>query len=408
MTVAFFVDQIFWRDEQGISSDEAYTLFPMSLQQHFDEVVLLGRLAPEVGRRPYALPDSGVRLCPLPYYSSVFASWREGGALRRAIDDLVEREAPQWDLLFVCGPNPVGQMIAEAVIRQGKPVVLLVRQNLIQQIYHGNRGLRRWIGVAVAGWLEWRFRRLARGRVVFAVGEEMTAAYRRVAATAHNHFASLITEEQMAALVGTTGPAAVVSTEPEPPRLLFVGRLSPEKGISHLLGALVRLRDQGHVIQLDIVGSGRSAEELQAEVKALGLTEQVTFHGYVAHGEPLLAYYRRATAFVAPSLQGEGFPQVINEALAAGIPVIASAVGGIPAYLHHGTTGLLVPPGDRIALSEALTTILEDPVLRQRLARQGQALMRNNTLEANRDRIVAVVKREVFHELESAPSVGTL
>ena len=102
------------------------------------------------------------------------------------------------------------------------------------------------------------------------------------------------------------------------------------------------------------------------------------------------------------------FPEVINEALAAGIPVIASAVGGIPAYLHHGTTGLLVPPGDRIALSEALTTILKDPVLRQRLARQGQALMRNNTLEANRDRIVAVVKREVFHELESAPSVGTL
>jgi glycosyltransferase involved in cell wall biosynthesis len=109
---------------------------------------------------------------------------------------------------------------------------------------------------------------------------------------------------------------------------------------------------------------------------------------------------------VSPSLQGEGFPQVINEALAAGLPVIASAVGGIPAYLQHGETGLLVPPGNSSALSAAINTILQDSALHQRLARQGQSLMRSNTLEANRDRIVSIVKREVFHEHKLTAPLG--
>jgi glycosyltransferase involved in cell wall biosynthesis len=137
---------------------------------------------------------------------------------------------------------------------------------------------------------------------------------------------------------------------------------------------------------------------LRAQVRALGLEQQVHLCGYVAYGEALLRLYGRATAVVAPSLSGEGFPQVINEALAVGVPVITTPVGGIPAFLNHGETALLVRPADVSALASAIGRLMNDPSLRQQLRDRGQALMRDHTLEANRDRIVTVLESEVLHE----------
>jgi glycosyltransferase involved in cell wall biosynthesis len=395
--LAFFVDQVFWRDGAGYSSDEAYTLFPVSFCSAFDRVTLIGRLAPEPDRKPYPLAGPAVDLCPLPYYRSVREFWRAGRRLRPQIRQAIVAGAQDWDVVLVCGPNPAGQLIAELCVELGRPVALVVRQNLIPQVRYANRGLARLLGVAMAAWLEWRFRQLARGRTVFTVGEEMAAAYRKVTDRVHPHFASLITDEQLADFSASP-------PQPEPDRLLFVGRLSAEKGLSFLLEALAQLRQSGYHYRLDIVGAGPYEQTLRAQVAALGLEQQVRLCGYVAYGEALLRLYQRATAVVVPSLSGEGFPQVINEALAVGVPVITTPVGGIPAFLRHGETALLVRPADVSALAGAIGQLMGDSALRQHLRNQGQALMRGHTLEANRDRILNVLETEVLHEpLRSRP-----
>jgi glycosyltransferase involved in cell wall biosynthesis len=389
--LAFFVDQIFWYDGEVYSSDEAYTLFPIAFAGAFDEVVLIGRLAPEPGRKPYVLPAPAVTLCPLPYYPSVFASWQQGPHLWRQVRQQIEQQAGEWDVVLISGPNPLGQYIAQLCINLGRPVALVVRQNLVPQLRFAQRGVKQVLSVGMALWLEWRFRRLARGRTVFAVGQEMTDVYRRVSERTHNHFASLIDNAQLAAF-------AAVPPQPEPSRLLFVGRLSAEKGFAYLLPALVQLKQDGIPFTLDLVGAGPLAAELEARVTALGLDRQITFHGYVAYGEGLLKLYQRAMALVVPSLSGEGFPQVINEALAVGTPVVATRVGGIPAFLTHGETALLTPPADTPALVSALKQVLNDAQLRRHLRERGQALMSDNTLEATRDRLVNILETEVLHE----------
>jgi cellulose synthase/poly-beta-1,6-N-acetylglucosamine synthase-like glycosyltransferase len=121
------------------------------------------------------------------------------------------------------------------------------------------------------------------------------------------------------------------------------------------------------------------------------------FHGYVAYGPELFALYQKAMALVVPSLS-EGFPQVINEALSVGLPTIVSAVGGIPAFLTHQETAMLVPPADVLALAEAIEQVLNSPDLRKRLGHNGRALMRGNTLEAQRERMVQAIKNEVLSE----------
>jgi len=390
MKLAVFVDQIYWFDGQVYSTDEAYVLFPSSFTSAFDEVVLIGRLAPDPACKPYVLTHPALQVCPLPYYDSVYELWKAGPRLYREIRQIVRANADDWDVVWVCGPNPIGQLVARQCVAMDRPVFLVVRQNLVRQMWFVHKGLRQRVAVILARWLEWRFKRLARGRTVFAVGREIAKAYRSVTEQVHEHFPCLIGEAQMAAF-------STMPIEPEPDRLLCVGRLSPEKGYHHLLTALAMLKARGIACSLDIVGSGPQYHALKAQAATLGLEDRVTFHGYVAYGPQLFALYQRASALIVPSLS-EGFPQVIAEALCVGLPTIATAVGGIPAFLTHLETATLVPPADTHALAEAIEQLLNSPDLRARLRHNGRALMRNHTLEAQRDRMIRVIQHKVLAE----------
>ena len=394
MKLAVFVDQVYWFDGQAYSTDESYVLFPASFASTFDQIVFIGRLAPGPARKPYVLDQPGLQVCPLPYYESVYDLWKAGPSLYREIRQVVRANADDWDVVWVCGPNPVGQFIAEQCAGLGRPVFLVVRQNLARQVSFSNSGIKRVLAVTMAKWLEWRFRRLARGRTVFAVGQEMAKAYAGATSRTHVHTPCLIGEAQMAAL-------AAMPIAPDPARLLCVGRLSPEKGYHHLLSALALLKSRGVICSLDVVGSGPSSGALKEQAVGLGLGDVVTFHGYVAYGPELLALYQKAAALVVPSLS-EGFPQVITEALCVGLPTVASAVGGIPAWLTHLQTAMLVPPGDVGALAEAIEQLLASPDLQGKLRQNGRALIRGNTLEAQRERMVKIIQTEVLSRREGS------
>lgn len=389
MRLAIFVDQVFWLDGSRLSTDESYILFPASFKEFVDEIVFIGRLSPAAGRAPYPLEGGRFSLFAMPFYKNLYQFWRNDPRVYWEIAKAARQQAKTWDALLVCGPHPIGHIIARTCIALGVPVLPIVRQNFIEQM-SAHRGFKRLAALAAARILEWDFRRIARDRTVFTVGKEMAAEYARLSGRVHNHFPCLVDSAQFEVF-------SKMSAGSDPTRLIKVCRLAPEKGHKYLFAALVELNRRGLRCHVDLVGTGPIEQELRAIVAKLGIAEQVTFRGYVPYGPSLFDLYQKAGALVLSSTT-EGFPQVINESLSIGLPTIATRVGGIPAFLTHGETALLVPPRDPSALANAIEGFVRDADLRERLRNRGRALMRDNTLEANRDRILEGVREEIARQ----------
>jgi glycosyltransferase involved in cell wall biosynthesis len=148
-------------------------------------------------------------------------------------------------------------------------------------------------------------------------------------------------------------------------RMVFVGRLATVKGLEFLIKAIGLMRStfQFHTY---IIGVGGIQSRLEALVKDLRLEDKVELCGYLSE-EKKLACLKNSDIFVLPSLY-EPIPLAILEALAAGLPVIASDVGGIPELVRDGYNGLLVKPGNPPELAAALSKLVDDRELRDRLA----------------------------------------
>ncbi len=152
------------------------------------------------------------------------------------------------------------------------------------------------------------------------------------------------------------------------------GRLVKLKGIDHLLKATARLKDEFPALEVQIAGTGPELEELQAEAARLGLEGRVRFLGWIEDLSPLL---RSWDVFVMPSLD-EGFPIAALNAMAAGLPVVATKAGGIPELIQTGTSGLLVEQRDLDALVTALGELLRNSELRSRLGKAGFERVRHH------------------------------
>ncbi len=155
---------------------------------------------------------------------------------------------------------------------------------------------------------------------------------------------------------------------PQAVRLLCVGRLVPHKGHTVLLSAAASL-PATMAWRLVIVGKGPLRQPLAMQSARLGIADRVTFRSDIAAGE-LEKEYRAATLFVLPSVTDggvEGFGIVLLEAMAYRIPIIASACGGIPEVLDNGSCGILVPPQNPQALTQAIVRLVRDPRLREDL-----------------------------------------
>lgn len=170
--------------------------------------------------------------------------------------------------------------------------------------------------------------------------------------------------------------------------ILAVGRLSSEKGHAELLRAAATLDSKRNVPDFRIIVAGDGPEEtaLHALAARLGIEGRVIMVGFQ---KELSAYYGLATLLALPSYT-EGSPNVVLEAMAAGLPIAATGVGGVPEILDHGITGLVVPPRNAQALATAITRLLTDSTFRQKLGTAARARAESNyTPEAYRRALVS-------------------
>ena len=202
------------------------------------------------------------------------------------------------------------------------------------------------------------------------------AAKVRAAGVPSHRLTVIRNSARLAAFAGPADPAArgkLLAHFPAGVERVVVaaGRFSPEKGFAVLLAATAAVTRADPAAGLIVFGEGDMRPALEAQVARLGLAGRVALPGFTPALDALLP----AADVVALASHSEGLPNVLLEASAAGVPVVATRVGGVPEVVADGVTGLLVPPDDAPALAAALTRLLADAGLRRRLGPAGRAKM---------------------------------
>jgi glycosyltransferase involved in cell wall biosynthesis len=148
----------------------------------------------------------------------------------------------------------------------------------------------------------------------------------------------------------------------------IVARLVPVKGLDFMIGAMSLLMERSRSVTLEVAGIGPERERLERETARAGLADVIRFIGWRDDVRALMVHW---DIYVQPSLS-EGFGIAAVEAMAQGLPVVATRVGGLPEVVMDTETGILVPPRDSIALADAIDALINDPALRLRMGNAGR------------------------------------
>jgi glycosyltransferase involved in cell wall biosynthesis len=233
--------------------------------------------------------------------------------------------------------------------------------------------------IAAAHLLEWAFRMLSLLVPVVVVGPDLAQRYRHSRALLEI-YVSLLDDADLEA-----GDRTRRDYDADELVMLSVGRLDPEKNPVLMADILRDTLQRDRRWRLDVCGDGSLRDELVARAAELGVGERLRLHGYVPVDDGLWDHYRSAHVLLHVSLT-EGAPQVILEAFASRLPVVATAVGGVPQLVDG--CGLLIPTNDGAAAALALERVAAEPALRTCLVDAARAKVADQTRAATCARVV--------------------
>jgi glycosyltransferase involved in cell wall biosynthesis len=382
LRLAAYMDFRYRRGGEQLYAEVPFALFMAGLAPWFDRVLLLGRLDPEPGTLPHRLP-SGIELVPLPFYEAA----SNPGALVRSLPGTIRcfiRALREVDAVLVFGPHPLSVLLVALAAAMRRKVVLGTRQHYPDYVRHRhpeNRALH-----LAAGGLERAWRAAARFFPMVAVGPDLARSYRH-SGRLLEVTVSLVRPEDV-----VTPSAALARSWDGELRVLSVGRLDAEKNPLLLADVLAAISGDDREWRLIICGDGAQREQLRSRLEQLGVAGQAELRGYVPVDGGLDRLYRDSHMLLHVSLT-EGLPQVLFEAFASGLPVVATEVGGVGGGPEREAL-LLVPPADAAAAGRALERLARDGPLRERLVRRGLELARLRTLDAECRRLAAFIGAE--------------
>lgn len=367
--------------EGRLRMDRGYGIRVDALAQYFDQIVMCNPVArfdiPEAQYEPHS---TNISVEALPYYGRVTRS-----LLRLPkCASLIWRASRSWSLLHITLPSPLGIIGYLCARARNIPMVLSVVGDLEAQYeqrrYHGMSRL----AARAAVWLSERATHWMVDRApTITQGDGLYAKYKRNGNRIMNIPWSPIASSMIAQRDDScTGPRI---------QLLFVGALLEKKGIFVLLESARLLRRHMDNFVLTYVGTGPFAAELAQRVADADLSGHVVLKGGIYSECELLREFDAADLFVFPTY-AEGFPRVIFEAMARGLPVISTLVSGIPGVLQEGRDALLVSPGSPSEVAEAVLKVVRGPTLRRNLIRGGREIVSEYTLEETTRRRVEAIR----------------
>jgi glycosyltransferase involved in cell wall biosynthesis len=342
--------------------------------------VLAGQLALLIPGAHYRVPDR-IEFAPLPSYPDLVHPVAAGVAMLRSLGRFW-RVLGRVDAVWLLGPHPLCLAFAGMALLRRRRVILGVRQDFPVYVRSRHPG-RRLVHLA-GDVLEASYRLLARRCPTVVVGPQLARNYRRSRRLLEISV-SLVRDRDI------VDPAdAGRRIWEDEVQVLTVGRLETEKNPLLLADVLARLEGDRHW-RLVVCGEGPLESELRERLCSLGLDGRAELRGYLPIDGGLMDLYRASQAFLHISWT-EGVPQVLFEAFAAGVPVVATAVGGVPEAV--GDAALLIPPGDPDAAASALARLADDPQLRSQLIQRGLERVRGRTLDAESARVADFLAKE--------------
>lgn len=375
MRIVIYSDFSYRRYDGHTYAEQPFVIFLTGLAVLVDQVTLLGRLDPSEQPWHFQLPQR-VGYVSLPYYRRASEPLTVLMVIRRSASRFWRAMACS-DTALLFGPSPLAVLFALLALLRRRRVALGVRQDYVSYVRNRHPG-RRWLHAAAA-LLDTTFRLLARRCSVIAVGPAQVDRYagaRRLLPLS----VTLIGEDEV-----REDATPFNGNRNSDLQLLSVGRLDAEKNPLLLADVLAELHARDPRWRLTVCGEGPLEGPLRERLRARGVGAYATLRGFVPMGPALQAIYRESDAFLHTS-HTEGSPQVLFEAFAAGLPVVATDVGGVAAVAQGAA--LLVPPEDPTAAASALCTLAADGQLRARLVRSGLAIARRSTREAQCRRVV--------------------
>jgi glycosyltransferase involved in cell wall biosynthesis len=381
-----FDDQIYYKQDNSHGSDEAHILFMIGLSEHFREATFCARVSPHSRRASYPIPRS-VTICGIPFYNDVKDLLIRRFYLWPSISVILLREIMNCDVVLASWPNPLSLLLLllDKLLPGKRIFALLVRQNMTKLVQLRYKGVSRLAAALFTKFLEWQVRIWGKDHLFLTLSTETQMELQKNFWHVHRVTLPVLSYKMLENVPARNRPMFDTRMKT---RLLYVGRLAPEKGVSILIKAVASLKcQQGKEIELCLVGDGEERPALVQLVKELGLTEVVVFEGYVSFGEWLFAHYRNADIFILPSLS-EGTPNVLIEAMAFGLPIVASRVGGCEELIRDRVTGILTEPGSIQSLQSAVQELLDDPALCARLGLAAQSSAREFMMEKQQELIL--------------------
>lgn len=368
MRLGLVLDQIIFERNGRYSTDEAFIRFAEAATAPlFDRIDFCSRVTRAETDAPYVLSPQRFTVRPLPWYPDIATFCLRSPVLLPRIVRRLRRWLPQWDMVMACGIHPISALALQMARRRGMPSQLWVRGDTVADVRRKYDGLRRHAALAIAAFST---ASIPSGTPVISIGRDDYPFLSRMGPL-HIAFDSKFGKEEVAPSPRTVAPASPLF------RMLYVGRISAEKGLEVLLDAMEQLVARcPNGFQLTLVGAdflgAAYGDAFRARVAASSLSAVIFMAGYIPYGPELWQMYDTHDVLVLPSFT-EGFPQVLLEGMARGIPVVATAVGGVPRLVRDGENGLLIPAGRPEALADAVARLAADPDLRARLSRAGLA-----------------------------------
>ena len=372
-----FSHKLFRQTPAGLQTTGGFTIQMDALSPYFKHVTLCVPVNQDSEFQGVGISNPNISFHPLPYYEGRGDFLRNGLVFRRETIQAIGNA----DLGLILLPSYVGLLASTVCQRHRFPIFQWIVGNWSENIIlHRRTPHTRWVASnIIALFIDWLTKRLTRNVMTFYNGRiiyDQDKSYHHIR-TSSSIRADDINPRQK----GLQSPY----------NLLFVGRLSPEKGISYLLEAMALMGPNCEDVILNIAGTGELENVLEEQTKRLAITHRVLFHGYVPIGEGLFNLYRSSDMLILPSLEDQQ-PKVLLEGMSQSLPVIATNVGGIPSIIQDGVNGLLIPPGQPDEIVKACKRILTDDELRQRLVSEGLKFAKAHTVESETESMMKLVE----------------
>jgi glycosyltransferase involved in cell wall biosynthesis len=372
-----------------------YGAYLDALAPYFEQLVVVGPAAPHA--RPeteYELASPNVQFRAVPYFETTVGALRVLPGCARD----VWRASRACDLLCMTLPTALGVVGYACARLRGIPVVIDLQGDLEAQYERGRyRGVSGWLARAAVWFFERTTQWMVDRCVTMTQGPALREKYGRRSDRIVDLPFSPMSQKLIVDRPDTCQGARV--------RVLFVGSLLEKKGIFVLLDAVRELRARLPAFVATYVGTGPCGAELAARVEAAGLSELVELRGGLFREADLLAAFDEADVFVLPSY-AEGFPRVIFEAMARGVPVVSTRVSGMGGLLADGTDAVLVDPGSPGQLADAIQAVVRDGALRRRLIENGREMACRHSREETVRRRAELIRRAARGDRPSTRSEG--